>query len=178
MDRLNAGRHGEMHFEKNILESIFCLSPPVPSSKNLPLQNLRQMRLNVTREAFHSSGEMFLRALGTSASMLPFTMGDFRRMAHLKVGTHAHRHMRCHSERKKERTKWEKSKCQTGGSLWNMTGNTVSLAGSEQRATDTMVLINGFSDPAKIFILRQDDILSPCRLPWHKWHFMPLLFSV
>lgn len=43
-----------------------------------------------------------------------------------------------------------------------MTGNTVSL---EQRGTDVMILINGLSNPAEIFILRQDDILSPCRLP-------------
>lgn len=34
MDCLNVCRHGEKHFEKSILESMFSLSPLVPSSTN------------------------------------------------------------------------------------------------------------------------------------------------
>ncbi len=107
-------------------------------------------------------------------------MGGFYYMAHLNTHTHTHTHTHMQASmlslrEKTGKDKWEKSKCQAGGSLWNMTGNIVSL---EQRGTDAMILINGFSDPAEIFILRQDDILSPCRLPWHKWHLMTLLFYV
>lgn len=186
--------------EKRAFWSQYFLRLPCAISKRSQLQNLEweAVRKEVKHhesEVFNSSGDMFFRRClahlpippVTSGhvgilTLLTFTLSCLLRsaafsLAHLNTHTcpHTYRHVWCSSERKLERTEWDKSKCQAGGSLWNMTGNTVSLA---KRFASAMILINGFSDPAEISILIQDDILSSYWLPWHKWHLMTLPFSV